>query len=51
MRKGFLAAAFFLSGSVVAIAQLQPLNVQTGAWEISQVSTPTEPSLPRCRRG
>jgi hypothetical protein len=38
MRKAFLAAAICLSATVTASAQLQPLNVKAGQWEVTSVS-------------
>src|SRR5690348_11112622 len=39
MRKALLAAIICLSGSAAAIAQLQPLNVKTGQWEMTETTS------------
>lgn len=39
MRKALLAAAICMSAAVAANAQFQPLNVRTGNWQITSVSS------------
>lgn len=45
MRKTLMVAFLCVSASATAVAQLQALNVKTGSWEVTEVST-ANASLP-----